>query len=154
MLRRHTEELPQRMLCCFETTHLRSVRHTTPGGRNQMLVRARWRALHGLSPPKPQPRTPPTPPGCWWPPSPVSSSPLLLFKGHPILANAPFHPQNHGERQNEGYEHWAFSPFSSLGVYLSPLLSHSSNVYYTFTLHLSFMETMFSYNTVVFYRRV
>lgn len=57
-----TEELPQRILRCFETTHLRGVRHTTPGGGNQMLVRARWRALHGLSPLKPQPRNPsPTP---------------------------------------------------------------------------------------------
>lgn len=39
-----TEETPRRIWCRSESTHLSCVRNTAPGGRNQMLVRARWRA--------------------------------------------------------------------------------------------------------------
>lgn len=72
-----------------------------------MLVRAGWRTLHGLSPPKPQRRTP-TPDA-----PPPNSSCLLQRSSSPGRHN----------------KHWAFSPFSSLGVYLSPLLSHFNNVH-------------------------
>lgn len=42
--RAHTEETPRRIWRRSESTHLSCVGNTAPGGRNQMLVRARWRA--------------------------------------------------------------------------------------------------------------
>lgn len=126
------------VLCCLETTHLRSVRHKTPEGRNQMLVRAWWRALHSLSPLKPQPSSP-APSGCWWPPS-LLSTPFQRSTSpshHPIPSPKPRRERG-SERMGTNAE--LLAPCFSRGVYLSPLLSHSSNVYHTFPLHLSFMK--------------
>lgn len=70
------------------------------------------------------PRTPPTSPGCWWHPSPVAPSPLLLFKGHPILETAPLHPQTMERNRMKGMSTELLAPFPLWGcIYLLCCLS-------------------------------
>lgn len=139
-----TQDLPVRILCCLETTHLRSVRRKTPEGRNQMLVRARWRALHSLSPLKHQPSSP-TPSRCCWPPLSSVYSFSKVNQSQPPPHFIPKTTKRERIRMT-GDEPWAFNPvFLSGGVSVSFVLALEQCMLH---LHCPFIiyEDLINYN--------